>query len=36
VLRSDGSPEGTTAARQMHQQPAAPNGHNESSEGATA
>ncbi|ORW31531.1 hypothetical protein AWB91_14640 [Mycobacterium paraense] len=36
VLRSDGSPEGTAAARQMHQQPAAPNGHNGSSEGATA
>jgi len=28
VLRSDGSPEGTAAARQLRQQPAQPNGHN--------
>ncbi|OBI57256.1 SRPBCC family protein [Mycobacterium sp. E787] len=33
VLRSDGSPEGTAAARQLRQQPAQPNGH--TSEGAT-
>ncbi|OBF58307.1 hypothetical protein A5787_23400 [Mycobacterium sp. 852002-50816_SCH5313054-b] len=33
VLRSDGSPEGTAAARQLHQQPAQPNGH--ISKGAT-
>lgn len=34
VLRSDGSPEGTAAARQLRQQPAQPNGHN--GKGATA
>ncbi|OBG28999.1 SRPBCC family protein [Mycobacterium sp. E3198] len=36
VMRSDGSPEGTAAARQLHQQPAAPNGHNGTSKGAGA
>jgi len=36
VLRSDGSPDGTAAARQLHQQPAQPSGHTGNSKGATA
>lgn len=36
VLRSDGSPEGTAAARQMHQQPAQPKAPEGASKGATA
>lgn len=36
VTRSDGSPEGTVAARQLRQQPAQPNGHEGTSKGATA